>query len=311
VKILVTGADGFVGPWVARALQAAGHEVVAALRPDGRRELIPAGVATVPLELRDPESVRAVARAPADAVVHLAAVASGGEALREPEAAWEVNAVGTARLAEAFGAVRRSARGDPVFLLASTAEVYGRGPDRPRVEDDPVRPCSPYAASKLAAEIAALEVHRRTGLRVVVARAFTHTGPGQDDRFVVPAFVHRLLAARAARAPVVKVGNLDPIREILHVADVADAYVALVARGAPGEIYNVASGEAVRLEEVLDRLMALVGHRVVPESDPHLLRPSDIPYLVGSAAKLRAATGWAPRFSLDQTLRAVVDAEAH
>jgi GDP-4-dehydro-6-deoxy-D-mannose reductase len=138
----------------------------------------------------------------------------------------------------------------------------------------------------LAAEVAALEVHRRTGLRVMVARTFPHTGPGQDDRFVVP------VAARDAQASSIKVGNLEPVRELLHVADVVRAYVLLLGRGVAGETYNVASGEGVGLRDLLDRMMGIVGYRVVPESDPTLSRAADIPHLVGDPGKLEATTGW-------------------
>jgi len=173
-----------------------------------------------------------------------------------------------------------------------------------------VAPCSPYAASKAGAELAALEAWRRSGLRVIVARAFAHTGPGQDGRFVVPAFAQRLKLAKRAAAPVVKVGNLEPVREFLHVQDVVDAYARLLVKGQPGEIYNIASGRGISLEELLDKLAALVGVRPIPEADADLMRVGDLPYLVGDASKLRAATGWAPRRSLDQTLQDVLDAQA-
>ncbi len=315
MRVLVTGADGFAGSWLIPALLEGGHEVVAAVRPGGVVRPRPGAgpapdIATVPLELRDAGSVLAVANARYDAVIHLAAVASGSEAQQDPGTAWDVNAAGTARLADTLGRWRSKGR-DPLFLCVSTAEVYGAGPERPRVETDPTAPCSPYAASKLGGEIGALEVFRRTGLRVAIVRAFPHTGPGQEDRFVAPAFARRLLTARRVAAPVVKVGNLKPVREFLHVADVVDAYVRLLERAVPGEIYNVASGRPLPLTELLSLLMEIVGHRVVPETDHALMRAVDIPYLVGDASKLRRATGWAPRHSLEGTLAELVHAQAH
>ena len=244
-------------------------------------------------------------------MIHLAAVASGQEAQRDPAAAWRVNAVGTALLAEELGRLASEGRTRPLLLLVSTAEVYGRGPSTPRVESDPTCPVSAYAASKLAAEVAALEVHRRTGLGVIVARAFAHTGRGQDERFVVPALARRLLIAKRARAPAIKVGNLDPVREFMHVSDVVDAYCRLLAAGRSGEIYNVASGRGVALIDVLEGLMERVGYRVLAEADPDLVRAADIPYLVGDGARLRAATGWSPRCSLEDALAEVVDAQAN
>jgi len=316
VKVLVTGADGFVGRWLIRRLLDDGREVYGAVRPaepqrdDGLTTVERGAVRWLPLELTDNDSVRRCADAPYDAVVHLAAVASGADALRDPGFAWTVNAAGTARLAHILAEARRMDRADPVVLVVSTGEVYGRGEGHaPRRETDPVAPCSPYAASKVGAEAAALEAWRRGGLRVVVARAFAHTGPGQDPRFVVPAFAQRLRFAKRIGAPVVKVGNLEPVRDLLHVQDVVDAYVRLLAKGDAGEVYNVASGDGISLADLLFRMADLLGIRAIPEADPDLMRPADIPHLVGDAAKLRAATGWSPRRSLDETLRDVLDAQ--
>jgi GDP-4-dehydro-6-deoxy-D-mannose reductase len=316
MRVLVTGADGFVGVRLVARLLEDGHEVTAAVRPDrpvfaeGIRAPWGAAVNAVPFELLDGASVRRVVAIGCDAVVHLAAVASGGDARRDPVEAWQVNAVGTARLAEELGRVRAGGESDPLLLVASTAEVYGAGVERPRREPDPVVPCSPYAVSKLGGESAALEVHRRTGLQVVVARAFPHTGRGQDERFVVPAFARRLIEAKRTGRGEITVGNLDPIREFLHVADVVEAYVRLLKCGVPGEIFNVAGGEAISLRALFDRLVRIVGHAAEPVPDPALMRPADIPHLVGDATKLRDLTGWSPAYSLDDTLTEVVHAEA-
>ncbi|HEX4575258.1 MAG TPA: GDP-mannose 4,6-dehydratase [Gemmatimonadales bacterium] len=321
MKVLVTGADGFVGPWLVRRLLADGRDVFGAVRPAppagqsaaGAGALTPAehdAVRWLPLELTDDASVRRCLDFPYDAVVHLAAVASRRDAVLDPGYAWTVNAVGTARIAHVLAEAKRAGRADPVVLVVSTAEVYGAGPPVPRVETDPVAPVSPYAASKAGAEQAALEAWRRVGLRVTVARPFAHTGPGQDARFVVPAFAERLRIAKRAGAPVVKVGNLEPVREFLHVADVVDAYARLLAKASAGEVYNIASGAATTLEAVFWKLAAMVGIHPIPEADPELLRAADIPYLVGDATKLRGATGWTPRHALDDTLRDVLDAQA-
>ncbi len=311
MRILVTGADGFVGSWLVPRLCEDGHEVVGAVRHPGATDRpLPAQVSQVALELLDADSVRNMIRQEWDAVVHLAAVASGADASRDPLGAWEINALGTARLAHELG--ERAQRGqDSLLLYVSSAEVYGVGPARPRVETDPVAPCSPYAASKLAAEIAALEVHRRTGLRVVVARPFPHTGPGQDDRFVVPAFAMRLRIARDCGASAIKVGRLDAVREYLHVADVVDAYARLLSSGEPGEVYNVATGQPVSVHDVFQSLNEILSYRAIPEVDAQLVRPIDVPYLVGDSAKLRRQTGWSPQIPFEQTLREVLSAQAN
>lgn len=313
MKVLVTGAAGFVGTALLPRLLAAGHTVVGTRLP-GEQEAAPAasprGVRWLPLDLRSIDSVRSVVEEKPDAVIHLAAIASGAEARKDPGLAWEVNAAGTARLAEGLGTLRNAGHGDPLLLLVSTAEVYGTI-DQPRLrtERDPVAPVSPYAASKAGAELAAQETSRRTGLRVIIARAFPHTGPGQTDRYVVAAFARRLKLAKLARAPVVKTGNLDPVRDFLDVRDVVEAYVALLDRGAAGETYNVASGVGYDLRDVFTRLAGMIGVRALPEPDPQLIRAADVPHLVGDATRLRQATGWAPRFSFDQTLQDLVNAQ--
>ncbi len=321
MKVLVTGADGFVGRCLVRRLLADGREVYGAVRPgqtpapvSASAELTAAerdAVRWLPLELTDADSVRTCVDLPYDAVVHLAAVSSGSDATRDPGFAWNVNAAGTARIVHVLGYAKRTGRADPLVLVISSSEVYGvLAEPRARRETDPVAPSSPYAASKAGEELAALEAWRRTGLRVVLARAFAHTGPGQDTRFVVPAFAERLRFAKRVGAPVVKVGNLEPVREFLHVRDVVDAYARLLVKGQPGETYNVASGEGISLEDLYYRLADLIGVRPIPEADPELVRAGDILHLVGDAAKLRAATGWTPRYTLDATLRDVLDAQA-
>ncbi len=316
MRILVTGADGFVGSWLVPRLRRDRHEVVAAVRPtqplfaEGAPPPWDGDVTTVPFEILDDRSVEAVLAPGYDAVIHLAAVASGGDARRDPADAWAINAGGTARLAEQLGR-KATGNSDTLLMLASTAEVYGAGTERPLRESDAVEPCSQYAASKLAAETAVLEASRRTGLRVVVLRAFPHTGRGQDLRFVVPAFAKRLLEAKRNGDRAVKVGNLTPVREFLHVSDVVEAYAALLESGQPGETYSVASGRPVELGELFRMLADIVGHPAEPEEDPDLVRPADIPYLVGDASKLSEAVGWQPTVSLEDTLAEVVNAQAH
>jgi GDP-4-dehydro-6-deoxy-D-mannose reductase len=143
----------------------------------------------------------------------------------------------------------------------------------------------------------------------MIARSFPHTGPGQDERFVAPAFARRLRGARLAGARVVKVGNLEPVRDFLDVRDVAAAYLALLEHAVPGEAYNVASGRGVTLQELFERLADIVGVNAIAEPDPEFVRPADIPCLLGDSGKLRAATGWTPGIPFDQTLRDLVHAQ--
>jgi GDP-4-dehydro-6-deoxy-D-mannose reductase len=317
VNVLVTGADGFVGRHLVRRLVETGHWVTAGCRPGGEPldswlgERWRGAVRIRSIELTDASTVENAVSAPVDAIIHLAAMASGGDARRDPGGAWVVNAAGTARVVDAAVRLRAAGSADPLLLVVSTAEVYGKGKASPRRETDPLCPQSPYAASKAGAELAALETWRRTGLRVVIARPFPHTGAGQPSQYVVPAFVERLRAAMATGATQVPTGNLDPVRDLLDVRDVVEAYLGLLASGVPGEAYNIARGEGVTLRRLFQQLAELMGIRAEPVPDPSLVRTADIPHLVGDSAKLRKATGWSPTVPLEQTLREMVDAQAH
>ncbi len=318
MKTLVTGADGFVGRWLLSRLVELGHTIVGSsdrpiVGPSDRRIV---GSSDRPidwlrLELREDRSVRDAVQCDADWIVHLAGVSSVSASLADPVGAWSVNALGTMRLVNAIAERRTAVGSDPVVLVVSSAEVYGPGKGEPRLETDPLAPVTPYATSKAAAELGALEVGRRTGLRVIVVRAFPHTGPGQSPRFVVPGFLERIRLAKRTGAPVVNTGNLDPVRDLLDVRDVVESYVALLEQGTAGVVYNVARGEGIRLEDLFYRIADLARCRVLPERDASLARATDIPHLVGNADKLRAATGWSPRWTLDQTLQSMLDAEAH
>ncbi len=315
MKVLVTGADGFVGSWLTRRLVADSHVVVGTFRPgeDHRAaRFTPAErdrVTWVPLELADDESVRRVAEGGWDAVAHLAAVSWVTVAERSPGRAWNENAGGTARLTRALAEAKRAGDADPLVLVVSSVEVYGPGPSVPRKETESPAPVSAYASSKMGAELAALVEWRRAGLRVVIARPSPHTGRGQSERALIPKYARRVLMARRVRAPAIATGLLDGVRDFLHVTDVVEAYLRLLTDGTPGEVYNVSSGEPVGLKDVVLRLCALSGWQPILEVDAVDIRADAVPWLVGDSTKLREATGWAPRRSLDQMLQDVLDAQ--
>ena len=227
---------------------------------------------------------------------------------RNQSQAWSVNAEGTGKLTAALAAAAARWKAPPLFLLASTADVYA-WQQRPIKEADCVQPSTPYSASKLGAELAAEQAARCGALKVIIARPFPQSGAGQDESFWIPARCKMLREVKRNGWAAVPVGDLTAVRDFLHVDDVADAYALLLKRGTPGEVYNIASGRAVTLDEIHTRLEQLLDIAPKREVDGSQVRKEARPYLVGDAAKLRAATGWNPRRSLDDILRDVLDAQ--
>jgi GDP-4-dehydro-6-deoxy-D-mannose reductase len=300
VRILVTGATGFAGRWLVRELERSGHEAIPA--PPAAR-----------LDVADRDAVDAlVAATRPQAIAHLAAVSFGPDAVDDPLAALRTNVGGTIAVVEAALAH------DVALLAVSSAEVYRVGPETvmPLTEEHPLGPRGAYGLTKAGAEGVVVGAATDRGLRAMVVRPFNHTGPGQRPAFAVPAFASRIIEAVRRGDHAIRAGNVDAARDLSDVRDVVVAY-RLVLEGlvdglpkdAPG-ILNVACGRAVTMREVIDRLAGLLGVSVDIEQDSALLRPDDPALIVGSAERLRALTGWAPRIALEETLRDVLDARS-
>jgi GDP-4-dehydro-6-deoxy-D-mannose reductase len=288
VKALVTGAGGFVGPHLCAHLRAAGDEVV---DPGNER----AG-----FDVTNREIVEDVLkRHRPDVVYHLAARSDVAASWRDPTGSLRVNVEGTQHVLDGARAA-----GVQRVLVVGSAEEYGRvdPADLPLGEDAPLRPITPYGASKVAASYVALQAWLGAGLETIRVRPFSHTGPGQLDTFLIPALARRIVAAERDAGATVTVGALDPVRDVSDVRDVVRAYRLLMAQGVPGEVYNVCGGTGIAVREILDRLVGRARRPVRVEIDPALLRPVEVPVLVGDAAKLRATTGWAPEHAIDATL---------
>jgi GDP-4-dehydro-6-deoxy-D-mannose reductase len=293
MRALVTGGRGFVGRHLVDHLRTCGDEVVVVDHADG-------GV-----DVTDPAAVREVVGAHRpDAVYHLAGWADVGSSWSNPAGALHLNAVGTLHVLEAS----REAGVERVLSVAS-AEVYGvvAEDELPVREDAPLRPTSPYAASKVAAEAVAQQAFLGHGLGVLRVRPFNHIGPGQSEHFLAPALAGRVARAERDGADTVAVGNLTPRRDLTDVRDVVRAYRLLIERGEPGEVYNVCSGRDVAVQELADSLLAMADRPLALEPDPALSRPVDLPVLRGDPTRLQAATGWAPEIPLEQTLHDVLD----
>src|SRR5262245_3551516 len=306
MRILLTGATGFAGGWLAERLLAQGaHEVVGLSRggkwPDESRHLN-GRVALRACDLCDPAQVEAVLREVApERIYHLAGYPHVGRSFQEPDAAWQGNLAATRCLYE--GMLRWGGR--PRILAVGSGMIYGDPvrPDQVFNEDSPLRPTSPYGTSKAAADLVGYQVTRSHNLDVVRARPFNHIGPRQSPQFAVANFARQLAEIRrGTRPPLLETGDLSAHRDLTDVRDVTAAYVLLMERGRSGEAYNVGSGTSYSMQTVLDRLVALAGVKVQVRRRTDLLRRADTQKVLVSADRLRAETGWAPRYSLQQTL---------
>jgi len=300
MRVFVTGAGGFVGQWLTKELRGHGHEAECAPGPDL-------------LDIADRSGLVRWLDHPGgrpDAVVHLAGMAFAPDAGHDPAEAFRVNVGGTVALFEAL----REIGIRPPILVSGSADVYGspRPEDLPLREDAPSAPNSPYALSKVAQEGVAAEASARYGFPVVVTRSFNHTGPGQRPVFVVPAMAQRVMAVKRGQVTTIPAGNIDVRRDLTDVRDVVVAYRQLLEAAAAGKladrftVVNVASGDAVTVRSVIERLSALAGVTAVIEIDQFLVRTGDPAEIRGDATLIRQLVGWQPRIPLELTLMDVL-----
>lgn len=294
MRAVVTGGLGFVGRHLVEHLGAAGDDVLT---------IDHSGPA--PVDITDgPAIAAAIAAAAPDAVYHLAGWADVGASWADPTGVFRANAEGTLHLLRACidAGVRR-------VLSVASADVYGvvTEDELPLTEEAPLRPTSPYAASKVAADALAQQAFLGHGLGVVRVRPFNHLGPGQSEQFVAPAIAARIARAERDDTDTIPVGNLTARRDLTDVRDVVRAYRLLVEHGEPGEVYNLCSGTDVAIQTLADHLASMAHRPITLVPDPSLLRPVDLPVLRGDASKLTAATGWKPQIPIEKTLRDLLD----
>lgn len=314
-RALVTGGNGFVAQWAIRAMLQRDWIVTAAGVGPAPRSMVlneeeRARVAWKRMDITSQEEVEdAVDFARPDMVLHLAGISHVLDALSKPGYAYEVNTVGAVRLLAEVRKHRAAKTADPVVLIVGSAEQYGRHElnEMPLHEGLEQRPLTLYAASKMAQEIAALQAFRSEGVRVVCTRSFNHSGIGHSHHFLLPGLVARARALPKSGGSLV-IGNADTVRDFLHVSDVAEAYLSLLERGVVGEAYNVSSGEGVTVRTLATTVLHHLGIDADITIDPALMRPVDVPVLVGSNSKLRHATGWAPRRTRDDIIDDLIHA---
>lgn len=296
----MTGAGGFVGPHLVRHLIDSGDDVTALDLSNGP-------------DLRDRNGwLAAVADHRPHVIYHLAGWSDVGGSWAEPWTTFEVNVMGTVAVLEAARNTTSGPEGSTegaVVVIVSSADVYGlvTEDDLPLAETNQPKPRSPYGASKVAVEEIARSYHRAHGVPIVIARPFNHLGRGQAAKFAAASFAAQIADLEATGGGVVRHGDLSTRRDMTDVHDIVRAYRLLALHGDPGETYNICSGQAVAIQDVLDTLLGLSESPITTEVDPNLIRPVDLPVLRGSHQKLTAATGWRPKVDLAQTLSDVLD----
>lgn len=290
MRIVVTGADGFVGQHVVAHAIDAGHEVDAIHRSAHGAVRPGSTVTTGDLTKEWPVT------APPDGIIHLASLAAVGPSFDAPQDYISANTSMLTQMAEALLA---SGPTSTRIIVVSTGSLYASGIG-PCDESRPLAMTSPYAVSKAAVELQC-EYYRSRGLDIVIARPFNHIGPGQSRGFLVPDLVQSLASMEPSQPLVV--GNLDTRRDYTDVRDVARAYVDLLEESHVSPLYNIAAGRSVSGREILRSVCAALG-RQVPETviDPARLRPNDPQEIVGDASRLRRELGWAPRIGFDESI---------
>lgn len=312
MKALITGITGFAGSHLAEYLLEHQPQVQVFGTRRWRSPLdnitgILDQVELVECDLRDYNSVlETLEHVKPDFIFHLAAQSFVPTSWNAPTETLDTNIVGQTNI---FEACRRLGL-DPVIQIACSSEEYGlvHPNETPITEQNELRPLSPYAVSKVGQDYLGYQYFMSYGLKAIRTRGFNHTGPRRGEVFVASNFAKQLAKIKAGQSePVIRVGNLTAIRDFTDVRDMVRAYWLAVNHAEPGEVYNIATGNGITIQELLDRLIELSDVEVEVQPDPARMRPSDVEILIGDSSKFRAATGWEPEVPLEKTLKDIVD----
>lgn len=316
MRALITGVTGFAGSHLADYLLSEQPEIEVAGTYRWRSPMdnivgIRERIGLWETDLRDYSSVQRTLDAfRPDLVFHLAAQSYVPASWTGPAETLMTNILGQTYLFEAV----RNLDLDPIIQIAGSSEEYGlvRTDETPITEENRLRPLSPYAVSKVAQDYLGYQYVQSYRLRVVRTRAFNHTGPRRGEVFVASNFARQLARIEAGlAAPVIRVGNLEAVRDFTDVRDIVRGYYLAATAGEVGEVYNLCSGVGVTIRSLLDTLVRLSGLEIEIEADPTRMRPSDVEILIGDSTKFRERTGWEPRIPLEQTLSDLLDYWRH
>ncbi|MFC1466907.1 MAG: GDP-mannose 4,6-dehydratase [Candidatus Brachytrichaceae bacterium NZ_4S206] len=308
MRVLITGMSGFAGRHLTDLLLRTTHWTLIGVSRTTQGDRPSPRVFWWKVDLRDTDAIMRLLRYERpDIIIHLAAQSHVPTAWKQPWETFEANVRAQLNLFE--GAI--AAKLSPRFLIVSSNEVYGRPAsehDLPFRETRPLQPTNPYAVSKAAQELMALQYHISHGYDVVIARPFNHFGPGQDTRFVASDFARQIVEIELGkREPVMHLGNMQAERDFTDVRDIVQAYLALIQYADGGRAYNVCSGKPRSIQSLLDTMLGMTNVRVEQRSDPARFRVADTPVSYGDPTRIREATGWEPRIPFEQTIADVLD----
>ncbi len=311
MKALITGITGFVGSHLAEfLLKKGGYEIYGLKRwrsPLNNIQEIEDKVNLVDGDLRDGKSMsRIISEISPDRIFHLAAQSYVPTSFNAPTDTIETNVNGTINLLEAVMA----AKINPRIHICSSSEVYGQvtEDELPIKETNAFRPQSPYAVSKVGADLISFQYFKSYGLQTIMSRAFTHTGPRRGSVFVVSAFAKQIAEIEAGKKePILNVGNLESVRTFLDVRDIVGAYDLLIEKCEPGQAYNIGGNASIKIREMLDKILQMSDKQIEVRVDPKLLRSSDVTLQIPDVSKFKQATGWEPRIPFEKTLKDTLD----
>lgn len=304
-KALITGITGFAGSHLAELLLKEGYEVYGTCRPRSKTEYIDHIKNKIHLEdadVLDSHSLHSImVQMKPDYIFHLAAQSFVQSSWASPATTMEVNTVGSVHL---FEAVRR-AEISPVIQIACSSEEYGlvHPNEVPVKEENPLRPLSPYAVSKIAMDYLGYQYHQSYGMKIIRTRGFNHTGPRRGEVFATSNFARQIAEIeKGKKEPVIEVGNLEAQRDWTDVRDMVRGYLLTVQKCTPGEVYNICSGKGVKVSDMLNLLLSFSKVKVKIRQDPKRMRPSDVPILIGDNTKFKKQTDWEPQIPFERTM---------
>lgn len=304
-KCLITGCEGFIGSHLADFLLEKGMRVYGAVYQDtGNIDHLKDRITILECDILDKESVEStVAEARPDFVFHLAAQSLPRQSWLDPEETFKINVLGTLNLLESI----RKAAIDPVIEVACSSAEYAPSNEAelPIKETNRLQPSNPYGVSKLAEDMLARLYWQTYGMKIIRIRPFFVIGPRKTSD-VCSDFASGIAEIEAGKRDTLSVGNLETVRDFMDVRDAARAMWLLIEKGTPGEVYNICTGKSYKIKEILERLISLSPQPIEVRPDPHLMRPSDEPIVVGDNSKL-CALGWKPQISLERTLSDMLD----